>query len=157
MDETPDPDELALVTPSDPRVAKSRRLASEALSYARQGKWAAAGAAMQAVYDQHGELGLETMMMGLVDTVVSVMGRPQPGTVVMPMWFDTTDGQFGTADEVPPRVRWAGQLIAARAADDPDGFYALVHSFSSDAEFSDRMAALLEVVAETLNMRTGRG
>lgn len=55
-----------------------------------------------------------------------------------------------TGETVPPGVRWAGELIAARAADDEAAFGKVLESCADDAEFGKFVGDLLTLIATNL-------
>lgn len=67
------------------------------------------------------------------DAVLDAIGHTMGACTFKPAWLavddDTAqpiDGTINTAENVRPEVRWAGQLIAARANDDEPTFRALL-------------------------------
>lgn len=68
-----------------------------------------------------------------------MLGRPFPETgpvsdaMVAPAWIEAETGRLITdADEMPPPARWAGRLVAARAAMDHVQFQVLIGTMPGD-------------------------
>jgi len=82
---------------------------------------------------------------------------PMPG-LAQPGWLDLDTGRVVLdADEMPPVARWAGRLIAARAAADWDQFTALVRSLPDDGQERAQYAyALLSGCAEMVSLAYSR-
>jgi hypothetical protein len=78
---------------------------------------------------------------------------PMPG-IARPGWLNMDTGKVTLdADEMPPVVRWCGQLIAARAAMDMAAFNALIGTLPGDGvERGEYAAALLTGCAEMVGM-----
>lgn len=124
------------------------------LSHARAGRWLDAAADVNALAERFDGPGIQILIMGLADTMVSAQGGPTTGGhATRPVWVDP-DGAIEDANDVGrPEVVWAGRFIAARAALDEDTCAALVNSCVNDpAAYSRNVCAVLEVTANTLNM-----
>ena len=68
---------------------------------------------------------------------------PMPG-IARPGWLNTDTGQVTLdADEIPPAARWAGRLVAARAAMDEAQFKALAGALPDDRIKRGEYAAAL--------------
>lgn len=132
--------------------ADALALARAALTQARGHDWSAASSTVEALQDRYGPPGISFLIVALADAVLAHQGIERGGdALVLPVWLDSTQQRCGSADDVPPRVRWAGRFIAARAADDEATAVALLDSLVDDAEFSDRVSALMEITVDTLN------
>jgi hypothetical protein len=96
---------------------------------------------------------LLTAILGWIDTyIVGAHPGYTPGSAdIAVAWLNLPTGDVETADEVSPSMRWAGRLIAARAADDEEGFMAVLRSLAEGTELGDGVMALLHVVAASLN------
>ncbi len=66
-------------------------------------------------------------------------------------------GKVTGADAAPPAARWAGRLIAARAADDEAGYAALLQAPAEGGELGDCIMALLSMVALNLTRAGASG
>jgi hypothetical protein len=121
--------------------ARVLALATEALHAASAEDWPAACTAIQAISGG----GLLTAIMAWCDTLI---GR-HPGmagsrdTPVQVRWQLDSAGPLQHA-------RWAGQVIAARAAMDEAAFMALIRVPAEGEELGAYVSALLQSVAMTL-------
>ena len=131
-------------------------LASQALYAEMDGKHKTAGRSVQAISDRHGGEGLTIAILAWCDTLTHYkLGRFVADDPVAIAWQEQKTGRIETADEVPVEARWAGRVIAARAADDRPGFDALISALPHDAAaVGAHVAALLSMVA--LNVRAVR-
>jgi len=127
-------------------------LSSRALACARAGDWVSAGQTVKEIENRFDGPGIQTLLCGLADTLLLHYGGiPGPGAVVMPLFVDS-DGETSDVDQTPPEVRWAGRFIAAWGARDDEACAALCNSCTDEREWTYNVAALLDVVATTLNM-----
>lgn len=55
-----------------------------------------------------------------------------PGTVLKPVWRELDSGVVTDASRTPAPARWAGQMLSARAANDPQMWTALLHAIPGD-------------------------
>lgn len=131
-------------------------LGAQALKAAMKEDWAAASAAVQAIGDDHGWAGVVLAVTAWSDTLViwtrrsqGLADEPEPGVIVKPAWQDDDTGVITEdADGVGERHRWAGRLLAARAAMDHDAYGALLRSLPGDGhERGEHVGVLLEMVA----------
>lgn len=135
---------------------RARELAAAALMAGLNEQWPAATAALQAINDELGANGTEYACRAWCDTLViryqAATGMTDgDGTVIQPVWKDAETGEEFGADKAEPAARWAGQVIAARAAMDFDGYSALVSSLPADPQvIGDHVGTLLTMVATTL-------
>lgn len=106
---------------------------------------AGAAAAVNELASEHGADALPEVMQVWADTMLSYLPPPEPGAAVSLMFLDLASGRLSGADAVKPPEAWAGQLIAARAADDPVMYRALINSVNGDDEWSERVAAVLKM------------
>lgn len=144
--------------------AKAKEYATTALHAVVRDDWAAASTALQAASDELGGRGLGDVIVLLCDTIIGTQnrmaGRPEffagPG-VARPMWMNTETGRLDTdATAVPPAARWAGQLVAARAAMDLPAYNALLSAIPEDPrERSEHVARLLAGCAHTVKVERG--
>lgn len=96
----------------------------------------------------NGSDGLLVAIVGWIDTyIATVYPEAKPGQRIAVRWLNVPTGQIETADEVSVSMRWAGRLISMRAADDEDGFYAVLQSLPEGAALGDGIMALLHIVA----------
>lgn len=142
-----------------PKVEKRAiRLASVALNRAIAQDWDRATKAVQRISDECGQVGVGRAILGWSDTLISRMGHT-PGKPVAIAFQQAETGRIDTADSeyVPDRVRWAGRVIAARAADDQPTWDALMAALPDDGKaIGEHVAAVLETVALMLR-RMGAG
>lgn len=129
--------------------------ASAALLSALAGDWGAATAAVRSASDRCGGEGVELCIRAWCDTLVDAYRQAtgtQADAPVRPVWVDPETSQVATdAAGVPPEVRWAGRVIAARAALDCDAYGALLLSIpDDDAACGAHVLTLLDSVAQTL-------
>lgn len=129
------------------------KLATTALHAAMRDDWPAATTAVQAINDRHGGRGLMAAILAWCDTAILKMTGSFTASGSVAVAFQAVEtGEIGGADDVPAEVRWAGRLIAARAADDEPTFNALIESVPSDPKaMGAHVARLLEMVA--INIR----
>ena len=128
------------------------QLSAYALACARAGDWTTAGSTVKEIEERFHGPGIQVMLCGLADTLlIHHGGIPGPDAVVIPQFVDT-DGDVTDTDHTPPEVRWAGRFIAAWGARDDDACEALVNSCTDERQWTYNVAALLDVVATTLNM-----
>jgi hypothetical protein len=131
------------------------QLAGAALRAAMAGDWGAAGAAIQAASDECGGGGVELCVRSWCDTTINrfrqVTGTPA-NAPVRPVWVQAdTSRVYADADEVPPAVRWAGRVMAARASLDREAYEALLESIPhDDVAVGEHLHALLDSAAQTL-------
>lgn len=139
---------------------RALELGKEALRAALAEDWAGASAAVQAIGDERGWGGVVLAMTAWSDTLVISTRRaeglpdePGPGVIVQPAWADADTGEVTEdADEVGECHRWAGRLLAARAAMDHDAYEALLRALPEDGhERGDHVGTLLEMVAAGLD------
>lgn len=144
--------------------SRARQLAAAALHAAIREDWPAASQAMQAISTETGGAGTTAALVAWCDTLIIVQRRaaglpdePAPGEVTRPGWLDAGTGQVTlNAGDVPPAVQWAGQLVAARAALDLDGFNALLTAMPADRKArGDYAGALLHACAATARATAG--
>lgn len=109
---------------------------------------------------QHGEAGFWTLVYSCCDTLIGLSAQlqgvdPGPDVPTAPAWLDR-DGLHTDADEMDPLNRFVGRLVAARAAEDCDTCWALVHAIP-EPEFGLHVAALIEATAQTIRVFAGPG
>jgi hypothetical protein len=137
---------------------RAMRLASAALSCAMAEDWGRATKAMQRIGDECGQVGIRRAVLGWSDTLIARMGHT-PGQPVAIAFQQAETGRIDTADSeyVPDRVRWAGRVIAARAADDQATWDALMDSLPEDGRvIGQYVGAVLETVALMLRQMEHR-
>lgn len=165
--ESPGPRGGSMSGTGEEKRLRARHLAAGALHAAIREDWPAASRAMQAISTETGGAGTTAALVAWCDTLITVQrraaglpGEPAPGEVTRPGWLDAGTGQVTlNAGDVPPAVQWAGQLVAARAALDLDGFNALLTAMPEDRKArGDYAGALLHACAATARGRPrGRG
>ena len=124
---------------------RARKFTTIALHRAIAGDWPGAA---QYIGRLNGSAGLLVAIQLLADTY---LGHVHPGhrlgDPVRVAWMSMPGQGVAAADEVRPSVRWAGQIIAARAADDWPSYEALLRAPAQGAELGDGIMALLDIVA----------
>lgn len=125
------------------------KLATAALHAGMRGDWQAATRATQDINDRHGGDALLVAMLAWVDTfVVHRTGGSVSDKPVALAFQNAETGEIGSAADVRPEVRWAGQMIAARVADDKATWDALLATVPTDPKVvGAHVGALLEAVA----------
>jgi hypothetical protein len=129
---------------------RARKIATVALHLAMKGDLEEAANYVKRL---KGDDGLLLAIQARVDTFIARFDLRAKGDRRPPvrmMWLNVESGQVETADETSPKMRWAGRLIAARIADDPDTYYALLKAPAGGSELGDHIMALLHSVAISL-------
>lgn len=128
------------------------RLAGDALRAALTENWPVANKTVERIDAECGATGIVTAILGWSDTLIArvpnLTGRP-----VRLAFMNADSGRIDeNADDVPDETRWAGRLLAARAADDEATWNALVDALPDDpAAVGAHVGHLLQMVA--LNLR----
>jgi hypothetical protein len=132
---------------------RARILAAYALRDARAGDYAAARKHVSQLNAECGGVGTMIAVRGWCDTLAAHSGVSENSGPLALGWKDAETGRIHLGTEgVPDRVRWAGQLIVARAALDKPMFDALIASLPDDkAVVGSYVGAVLETVAVTMN------
>ena len=135
--------------------SKPIRLASAAMQAALASKHDSAVSYLQRINDECGGQGLYVALMAWCDAYAdhATGGAPTPARVNMSFIREDT-GQLDdeNSDRLPPEIRWAGQIVAARAALDQDRFDELITKMPDDgAGRGDYMGAVLLTIANTIN------
>jgi hypothetical protein len=143
------------MTTPDKNRARAFDLTTAALQAAMTERWVAAGSALTAINTELGGAGVAYAIKALCDTLIGrerELTGTEDGTPIRPAWFDTDRNRLSLdADEVPVEARWAGRLIAARAAMDRDSYDALIAAVGTDGRtVAAHVSALLQMVALTL-------
>lgn len=108
--------------------------------------------AADALMDQQRACGADSItdtVLALIDTMLHNTGVEEYGGAVQPAWRSIETGQVAGPDGTPAPVVWAGRLVAARMADDPDTYMALVAAVPK-GEQGRYVMAVVNVVATTL-------
>lgn len=130
------------------RDARAMKIAGIALNLATKGDNEEAA---RYVARLNGTDGLIDAILAWIDTYIgAVYPNHKPGQRIAIRWLFTPTDEVQTADDVQPSMRWAGRLIAARAADDEAAFMDLLRSVPEGAALGDCIMALLHAVAESL-------
>jgi hypothetical protein len=147
--------------------SKPVRLAATAYHAALAGRWQAAADAVVRISDECGGEGLSVALRAWCDTYADHSTGGQPGVPTVNINFIRTDtGQLDDqrSERVPPEIRWAGELLRARAALDQERWSELLAELPDDGEaIGDHVFAVLKGVALTINglprgyARMGRG
>jgi len=132
---------------------RARTLAAYALRDARAGDYAAASRHVRELNAECGSTGAMIAVRGWCDTLAAHSGVSENSGPLALGWKDAETGRVHLGTEgVPDRVRWAGQLIVARAALDKPMFDALIAALPDDkAVIGSYVGAVLETVAITMN------
>lgn len=136
-----------------PSHSKPVRLAAAALDAALAQQWPRAERALQRLNAECDRHGLATALIGWCDTLIvhTTGGDTDPGKVRMSAWNVDTGALGG---EVRPTVRWAMELIQARASMDIDAFQAKLDELNAITDGFERgryAVELLQSVALTIN------
>lgn len=127
--------------------------ATAALHAAMADDWKAASGALQTLSDECGGAGVGDAMRAWCDTLIGrTHGDLQDsGSGVRLVFKNADSGEMGGADDVPAPTRWAGRLIAARAAMDQPTWQALLEAIppGNDA-VSEYVGALLQTIVVNL-------
>lgn len=127
--------------------------ASSVLWTAADGNWDDAHRQLQALVDEHSSDVVPDVMVSWAMTAMHYCGIDQdPDRVLGMMFVNANTGEMNTVNEVPPPVRWAGRFLVAIATRDKEQAEALVHSVDSDQQFSDNVAAMLNICGSLLGM-----
>ena len=130
---------------------RAMRLAGDALRCALVDDWTLATRTVQRISDECGSAGVARAILGWSDTLIARTPGLH-GNAVRLAFMNADSGEVGGADDVPEEVRWAGRVLAARAADDEDAWNALMDALPDDPAATGRhVARLLHLVA--LNLR----
>jgi hypothetical protein len=144
----------------DPDRARALALGTRAYHAAVREDWPATRAAM-AEAGRQGPNVIALVLTGFCDTTIAlqreIRGMPplQDGVAeegpVRPVWLNGETGKLTMdAGDLTPAVRWAGQLVAARAAQDFDGFQALLKAMPADGLKRGEYATTLLMSCVTL-------
>lgn len=133
--------------------SKPVRLAGAALNAALARQWPRAERALQRLNAECDSHGLAVALIAWCDTLIdhATGGETDPQKVRMAAWNVDTGAIGG---EVRPTVRWAMELVRARAADDQDGFEALLDELNAIGDGCARgeyVVDLLQSVALTIS------
>ena len=135
---------------------RAMELSTLALHSAQLNDWERSGAAVATLNDELGGEGIMFAIVAWCDTLImrqqQVLGHKK-GDLARPAWLNADTGDLAlNADDVPPPVRWAGRLVAARAAMDHDVWQALVDSTpDTPGATTEHVSVLLTSIATTLN------
>ena len=118
---------------TDSLKERARILAAYALRDARAGDYAAASRYVRELNAECGSQGTMFAVNGWCDTLAAHSGISENSGPLALGWKDAETGRVHLGTEgVPDRVRWAGQLIVARAALDKPMFDALIMEEEAD-------------------------
>ncbi len=98
---------------------------------------------------------LQSAMQVWADHAMRAVGIA-PGTRIKPTWREMTSGEVTAADETPVHARWAGQMLAARAAMDPQQWEALLKAPPAE-EMGPYIEAYLSMAATQIRDARGAG
>lgn len=129
--------------------ARTKKIATVALHLAQRGDFEEAANYVKRL---NGTDGLIGAMLAWIDTLIGrVYPEHQYGTPIAIRFLALETDEVGTADDVEAKKAWAGRLISYRAADDHDGFNAVLQSLPNGSALGDGIMALLGIVADSLN------
>ena len=96
-------------------------------------------------------------MLCWIDTTLQVtgVGTCRTDRIIAPLLIEQGTGQAGEIDDAPPGVRFAGRLLAARAAGDRETAFGLVSALTTAEDLVDSMFAVLNVCSATLRWAAG--
>jgi hypothetical protein len=119
---------------NDPATRLALRLAARAFRSALRDDTAGVASAMEELSRECGGDGTCVAIIAFCDWCITAQGLPPAGgRVIRPKWLEAETGRIDTdAAAVPPRTRWAGQLITARAAMDHAAVEALISAIPAD-------------------------
>lgn len=104
---------------------------------------------MQTVADRYGQQGIHTILLALADTIAAKQGFNYTASgPVVPIFLDVAEGRIEGVDTTPPRIRWAGRFVAARAAQDQHQCQALLDSCAGFDELIDGVSGMFEILVE---------
>lgn len=128
---------------------RTKKIATVALHLAQRGDYEEAANYIKRL---SGTDGLISAMLGWIDTFIgTVYPEHEYGKRIAIRWMAIETGEVGGAEDVDPSKAWAGRLISYRAADDQDGFNALLQALPEGRALGDGIMALLGIVATSLN------
>lgn len=136
--------------------SEAKRLGGAALVAYLTGHWNATAAIVDVVRGKSDWDGLYEMCAVWCDSILPTFFGYERGAPVYLLWQEVCTGRMKHSDEVPPTIRWAGQLLAARAANDEDGSRALFGAVSPDA-LEEHLGALLDVLAHQVRTQNADG
>jgi hypothetical protein len=110
------------------------------------GQELSAAVAMEMIYQTYGREGVYRVAVTWCDYILERTPEYQPGEPVHLVWEEVATGTIRHAEEAPPMVRWAGQVLAARAADDQANAWA-IFSAVPEEHLAEHMATLLQTLA----------
>jgi hypothetical protein len=138
-----------------PEHSKPIRLATAAFHAALSNEPVKAGRYLQRISDECGGDGLGIAMRAWIDTYADhATGGEPPRSRGNVAFIQEGTGQLDRedSDRLPPEVRWAGQIIAARCADDRERYMQLIGEMpDGGAEIGMYVATLLLTIARTVN------
>ena len=127
---------------------RARKIATVALHRAIAGDMPTAARYLRRL---NGSTGLLLAIQAFCDTYIGELHPDHAyGAPLRLVWFDVDGAGDVDADAVSPPLRWAGRVIAARAAMDLDGYTTLLNAPSAGAELGDSIMALLNIVATSI-------
>lgn len=142
------------------RRNKERRalvLAGEALRAALNSDWPGAVDLVAAIGRECGGEGVQTALLAWSDTLIAERPSPSGLPVHLVFWDAETCGRV-EPECVPDRALWAGRMLAARAAEDKDMWFALLDALPDDpAVVGSHVGAVLETVALGIHTTKGSG
>ncbi|MGI5423075.1 hypothetical protein [Actinomadura luteofluorescens] len=127
-----------------------RKLATAALNAVLRGDHPAADRALDQLAAQHGMAGVTNALVTWCDTALKQI--PSGAGPVTLQWVEHgTARVHGDANRVRPAERWAGRLLAARAAGDRHTFIALVESVPpTRAAVGEHVGAMVQMAAHII-------
>lgn len=134
---------------------KSVRLASVAFHAAVASDWPKATRAVQRLSDECGGPGLYLALVAWCDAYSEhACDGESHGRIGRMNWINAETGGLDGADSprLPEPIRWAGNLVASRAALDEPRFNELINELPSDGlKRGEYFAAVLNTIVTTIN------
>jgi hypothetical protein len=142
---------------NDAAKARVMFLAGAALQGSVDQDAPAAAAAINAISAEYGGEGLTEAIIAWCDALTGALPLPPEGISSGPAG-SVKLAWPGAADDVDPQVRWAAQIVMARARKDKDTFNALIAALPDDGMAgSQHLAVLLNLIAANLRpVRSGQ-
>jgi hypothetical protein len=124
--------------------------ATAALNAMLRGDYPATDRALDRLHSQHGMPGITTALVIWCDAALRQI--PAGDGPVTLAWVEHGTGRVHRdAGEVRPAERWAGRLLAARAAGDLDGFRALVEAVPAErVTVGEHVGAMVQMAARII-------
>ena len=128
-------------------------MAQNALHFAMTEQFDQCSSVLERLAAAYGGDGAIQAALMWIDTLAAKMGHDHTNPMPVALMFKAVEtGELDGADDVRPKVAWAGRLITARLADDQDTFIALIN-LAGQKDIGPYIGELLHIVA--LSMQAG--